>query len=291
MKSILVLIAVVLAIGLAIPADAFGQGVTKTTERTLTAEQWGEEIAAWQERLKELEDEILDPTKIWVRLESGYPIYLEEDEVVDQIKRLWLGDFLLKSMLEKDLGFERAMWTEQRVILEMDAAVKATYNELMRQDRAIREEKEHLAGRLRERIRGLEKKRADLLAAMPQQTGTPQFRPDETDVAETEKEAIRIALGPTAKEENWDTRDVDYVLSYLKKTKTPAQLRLVKQLIENFSGCYKPWNTENVRIIEAARAGNWMPGKRIGALSEALDDRNACLKRHKDSFEDDWLAP
>ncbi|MBP7706854.1 MAG: hypothetical protein KA243_06370 [Candidatus Aminicenantes bacterium] len=46
MKSILVLIAAVIAIGPAIPADASGQAVTQTTERTLTADQLGEEIAA-----------------------------------------------------------------------------------------------------------------------------------------------------------------------------------------------------------------------------------------------------
>ena len=52
----------------------------------------------------------------------------------------------------------------------------------MKQDRAIREIKTQQAERLREIIRGLEKKRADMLAAKPQQTGTPQFRPDEADV-------------------------------------------------------------------------------------------------------------
>ena len=291
MKPILVFMAVVLAIGSAIPADAFGQGATKTTERILTAKQWGEEIAAWQERLKELEDEIRDPTKIWVRPESGYPIYLEEDEVVDQIKRLWLRDLLLKSMLEKDLGFERAMWTEQRIIVEMDAVVKATYNELMKQDRAIREEKEQLAGRLRERIEGLEWKRLAAMRAESQAAGTPAFEPDEATVSDSDKAAVRNALEPVRLEDRWDLRDHGYVLGYLDKVKTPSQLRLVKKLIADISACYQAWHAENARIAEAARAGNWMPGKRIEAGDKANRAREARLKEIKATFEEDWQSP
>jgi hypothetical protein len=288
MKPVLIIIAVVFALGLAIPPHVAGQQAARTKEFRLSAEQLGEEIAEWQWKLDALKTEILDPSKIWVQIGADAVVALDEADVMDQIKRLWLLDFFFKSVSNEQLGFERAMWTEQKIMVEMDAAIKATYTELIKQDREIREIKERQAARLREIIRILEKKRADELAAKLQQTGTPQFKPDEADVAETEKEAVRIALGPTAKEENWDTRDIDYVLGYLRKTRTPAQLRMVKTLIENFSGCYKAWNTENARIAAAAKAGNWMPGKRISAGDEALRVRNACLKRHKDSFEIDW---
>jgi hypothetical protein len=45
-----------------------------------------------------------------------------------------------------------------------------------------------------------------------------------------------------------------------------------------------------VRDSGAIPAGNWMPGQRIEAGSKALDDRNACLKEIKASFEDAWQA-
>ncbi|NLH75820.1 MAG: hypothetical protein GX465_02130 [Acidobacteria bacterium] len=71
MKSILVLIAAVIAIGPAIPADASGQAVTQTTELSLTPEQLSEEIAAWKQQLAGLVKDLSDPSLIWVRLQSG----------------------------------------------------------------------------------------------------------------------------------------------------------------------------------------------------------------------------
>ncbi|MCK7514986.1 MAG: hypothetical protein MZV70_70575 [Desulfobacterales bacterium] len=139
----------------------------------LTPEQMAEEIAAWQKQLEAPENDIRDPTKIWVKLEPGYDVPLEEEEVADQIKRLWLLDFFCRSSWDKKFGFERAMWTEQRIIVEMDAAFKATYNELMKQDRAIREEKEQLAQRLREIIQGLEWKRLSAITARSQAADAP----------------------------------------------------------------------------------------------------------------------
>ncbi len=292
MKPIIVFISVFIALGLASASGAGGQQTPQTKEIILKPGQISEEIAAWQKQLEALEDDIRDPTKIWVKLEPGYDIALEEEEVVDQIKRLWLLDFFFKSIWNQELGFERAMWTERRVIVEMDAAVKATYNELMRQDRAIREEKEKLARRLGEIIQGLERKRADMLAAKPEQTGTPQFRPDEATVTESEKAAVRRDLEPIRLNERWDLRDHGYVLGYLdRKVKTPSQLRLVKKLIADISACYQAFNAENAQIAAAAKAGNWMPGQRIEAGSKALNDRDARLQQIKASFEDDWLAP
>ena len=277
------------ALGLAIQPLAAGQQAAQTKEIILKAEQWDEEIAAWQEQLAEIDKNLSDPTKIWVYLRDAGTVATDDLELVRAIRENAILRLIRLAEDSRLLGFRDLRLEDKSAFREeVEASVKETYAELVKQDKAIREIKKQQAERLREIIRGLEKKRADALAAKSQQTGTPQFRPDEADVAETEKEAVRIALGPTAKEENWDTRDIDYVVSYLRKTKTPAQLRLVKKLIENFSGCYKAWNTEKARIVEAAKAGNWMPGKRIGAFDEALGDRNACLKRHKDSFEDVW---
>jgi hypothetical protein len=291
-KPILVLFTVVFALGLAIPPLAAGQQATQTKELRLTAEQLGEEIAAWQKQLDALEDDIQDPANIWVKLEAGYVFKMEEAEIMGQIKRLWLLDFLFESVLDKNLGFERAMWPEQRIIVEMDAAVKVIYTELMRQDRAIREEKEQQAVRLREIIRTLEKKRADALAARSQQAGTPTFKPDEAAVTISEIEAAKNELEPTRLAEQWDLRDHGYVISYLdRKVKTPFQLRLVKQLTKDISTCYQAWHAENARIEAAAKAGGWIPGKRIGARSQAQIDRDERLRRIKASFEAAWQAP
>lgn len=291
-KPILILMAVVLTIGLAIPAGASGQSVSQTKELRLTPEQMGEEIEAWQKQLAALEDDIRDPTKIWVKLEQGYEVSLEEEEVVGQIKRLWLFEFFFKSVANAELGFERAMWTEQRVIAEMDAAVKATYNELMKQDRAIREEKEQQARRLREIIEGLEWKRLSAMRARSQAAGTPAFKPDEATVTDSEKAAVKNALEPVRLREQWDLRDHGYVLNYLdRRVKTPSQLRSVKKLIADISACYQAWHAENARIAEAARAGNWMPGKRIEAGDKANRAREARLKEIKATFEEDWQSP
>lgn len=292
MKPILVIMAIVFAIGLTVPPVAAGQTSSQTTELALTPEQMGEEIAAWKKQLAELVENLSDPTKIWVHLRDAGTVATDDEELVraireDAIQRLirYAGDSQLLGF--RDFRLEiKSLFRE-----EIEASVKETYAKLVEQDRAIREIKERQAERLREIIRGLEKKRAEALASRTQLAGTPAFRPDAADVSETEKEAVRVALGPTAKQENWDTRDIDYVLSYLRKTKTPSQLRRVKALIKEFSDIYQTWNSENARIEAAARAGGWMPGKRIGERDVALRDRNDSLRRDKASFEQLWQAP
>jgi hypothetical protein len=291
-KPILVLIAVVLAIGLAIPADAFGQGVTQTRELPLTPEQLGEEIAAWKQQLAGLVEDLSDPSKIWVVLRGGTTVATDDEELVQALRERRIMD-LIRYAAESQLIGSRDFLLEDKSLFrqEVESFVKETYAELVKQDRAIREDKEREAERLREIIRTLEKKRTDALASRTQQAGTPAFKPDEATVSETEKEAVRAALKPTAAQENWDTRDLDYVLGYLRKTNTPSQLRRVKELIKDFSAIYQLWNSENARIEAAAKAGGWMPGKRIGERDAALRDRNDSLQRVKASFEASWQAP
>lgn len=292
MKPILVFVAVVFVIGLVVPSIASGQAVTRTTELSLKAEQWDEEIAAWKKQLAGLVENLSDPSMIWVRLQGGETVATDDKELVGALREWKINELIWEAgdnqlLGRRDFSLEIKSFFRDRV----ESFVKETYAELVKQDKAIREIKEKQAERLREIIRTLEKKRADALASITQKAGTPTFRTDESDVSETEKEAVRTALGPTAKQENWDTRDVDYVLGYLRKTKTPSQLRRVKDLIKDFSDIYQTWNSENARIDAAARAGGWMPGKRIGEKDKALRDRNDSLQRAKASFEDSWQAP
>jgi len=67
-------------------------------------------------------------------------------------------------------------------------------------------------------------------------------------------------------------------LAYLDKVKTPSQLRRVKELIDRFSSCYQGWHERMAQIAAEAKAGNWMPGKRIA-------------EGDKDSAEDAWQTP
>ena len=86
MKSILVLIAAVIAFGPAIPSGASGQAATQTTERTLTADQLGEEIAAWKEQLAGIVKDLSDPSLIWVRLQSGEVLATDDEELVGALR-------------------------------------------------------------------------------------------------------------------------------------------------------------------------------------------------------------
>jgi hypothetical protein len=291
-KPILVLIAVVLAIGSAIPADAFGQRVTVTTERRLTTDQMGEEIAAWKEQLAEIVKDLSDPSKIWVALRGGTTVATDDEELVQALREQKIMDLIWLADQARVIG-ARELRLEDKSLFreEVEAFVKKTYAELVKQDKAIREIKERQAERLREIIRRLEKERADLLAAQPRQAGTPAFKPDEATVSDSDKAAVRNALEPVRLEDQWDLRDHGYVLGYLDKVKTPSQLRLVNKLIADFTACYKAWLAELARIEAAAKAGNWIPGQRIGARSKALDVRNDRLKEIKSSFEEDWQTP
>lgn len=293
MKPILVFMAAVLAIGSAIPADAFGQGVTVTTERRLTTDQLGEEIAAWKEQLAEIVKDLSDPSKIWVALRGGTTVATDDEELVQALREqkimdlIWLAD-QARLIGARDLRLEDKSLFRQ----EVEAFIKKTYAELVKQDKAIREIKERQAERLREIIRRLEKERADLLAAQSRQAGTPAFKSDEATVTDSEKAAVKNALEPVRLREQWDLRDHGYVLNYIdRRVKTPSQLRSVKKLIADISACYQAWHAENARIAEAARAGNWMPGKRIEAGDKANRAREARLKEIKATFEEDWQAP
>jgi hypothetical protein len=292
-KPILVLIAAVIAIGLAIPTDASGQAVTQTTELSLTPEQLGEEIAAWKQQLAGLVKDLSDPSLIWIRLPGGEVLATDDEELVGALREGAIFDLIWRPSKDYMIGDRDFSLEIKSVFRErVESYVKEAYAELVKQDKAIREIKEQQAERLREIIRGLEKKRADVLAAQPRQAGAPAFKPDEATVSASEIAAVKRDLEPIRLREKWDLRDHGYVLGYLdKKVKTPSQLRLVKKLIADISACYQAWNAENARIAEAARAGNWMPGKRIEAGSKALNDREDRLQRIKSSFEDDWLAP
>jgi len=289
MRPFIKVLTAAFVLGLAILTSAAGQQASQTTEINLTPEQWGDEIAAWKKQLAEIVKDLYDPSKIWVRLQSGDTVATDDEELVRTLREnkiLEMIRYAQDIQLLEIRDFRLEIKSEFRK--EVESSVKETYAELVKQDRAIREIKEKQTERLRELIRMLEKKRENALVSRSKQADTPQFKPDEAAVSETEKEAVRAELGPRAKEENWDTRDIDYVLSYLRKTRTPSELRLVKGLIKDFSDCYRKWTLENARIIAAAKAGSWMPGKRIGALSQALDERNVRLGQIKTSFEEVW---
>lgn len=295
MKPIIVFISVFIALGLAIQPLAAGQQATQTKELSLTPEQLGEEIAAWEEQLAELDQNLSDPRKIWVVLRGGTTVATDDEELVRAIRedailrliRLAEDSQLLRF---RDLRLE----DKRRFREEVEAPVKEAYAELVKQDKAIREIKKQQAERLREIIRTLEKKRADALALRTQQAGTPVFRPDEATVTESEKAAVRRDLEPIRLNEKWDLRDHGYVLGYLdRRVKTPSELRLVKKLIADISACYQAWNAENARIAAAAKAGNYnhRPVQRAEEGDKALRDREDRLRQIKASFEDDWLAP
>ena len=267
MKPIVVFISVLIALGLAIQPLAAGQQATQTQELSLSAEQWSEEIAAWQEQLAELEKNLANPKKIWVLFRSGETMAVDIVELVRFLREHKILEMIRRAEDSQRVGF-RDLRLEDKSIFrtEVEASVEEAYTELVKQDRAIRAIKEQQARRLREIIRGLEKKRADVLAAQSQAAGTPTFQPDEATVSASDIAAVKDALEPVRLREQWDLRDHGYVLSYLdRKVKTPSQLRLVKKLIADISACYQAWLAEKARIAEAARAGNWMPGKRIEA--------------------------
>jgi hypothetical protein len=294
MKPILVFVVVVFVIGLVVPSVASGQTPAQTTELPpLTAEQLGEEIAAWKKQLAELVENLSDPTKIWVYLRDVGTVATDDLELIRAVREDAIQRLILYAGESRLLGFRDLRLEVKSLFREdVEASVKETYAELVKQDKAIREIKEKQAERLREIIRVLEKKRADALAAQPRQAGTPAFRPEEAGVSASDIEAVKSALEPIRLGEKWDLRDHGYVLLYLdRRVKTPSQLRLVKKLIADFSACYQAWNAENARIEAAARAGNWIPGKRIGALSQAVIDRDNRLRQIKASFEDAWQAP
>lgn len=293
MKPIIVFIAVLFMLGLAIPPGAAGQQAAQTKELSLTPEQLGEEIAAWQEQLADLDRNLSDPGKIWIYLRSGETMTVDDEELVRFLREHRILEMIQYAFESRVFGFRDLRLEDKSVFREeVEASVKEAYAELVKQDRAIREIKKQQAARLREIIRTLEKKRSLALAARSQGAGTPEFKPDEAAVTDAEKKAYRIELDQIRLNEKWDLRDHSYVLGYLdNKVKTPSQLRLVKQLVKDISACYQAWHAENARINAAAKAGNWMPGKRIEAGSKALNDREDRLRQIKASFEDAWQAP
>ncbi len=292
MKPILVLITVLFALGLAIPLSAAGQQATQTTEISLTPEQLGGEIAAWKKQLAELVEDLSDPSKIWVRLQGGETVATDDRELVGALREYKIFELIGYAGESRLLGFRDPRLEVKSLFRdEVESFVKETYAELVKQDKAIREIKEQQAERLREIIRTFEKKRADALASRPQQAGTPVFKPEDAAVTDSEINAVKKDLDDTRLLEKWDLRDHGYVLGYLNKVKTPAQLRRVKELIKRFSACYKAWNTKMAEIAAEAKAGNWMPGKRIEEGDKALRDRNDRLRREKASFEEAWQTP
>lgn len=295
MKSIIVFISVFIALGLAGASGAGGQQATQPKDLDLKAEQLDEEIAAWREQLAEIVENLSDPSKIWVILRDGTTMATDDEELVRALREQKIMELIWYTEESQLLG-SRDLRLEDKSLFrqEVEAFVKETYAELVKQDKAIREIKEKQAERLREIIRTLEKKRADVLAAKPQQPGTPVFRPDEATVSESEKAAVRRDLEPIRLSEKWDLRDHSYVLGYLdRRVKTPSELRLVKKLIADISACYQAWNAENARIAAAAKAGNYnrRPVQRVEEGDKALRDRENRLRQIKASFEDDWLAP
>jgi hypothetical protein len=291
-KPIIIFIAFFFALGLAIQLGAAGQQASLTKELSLTPEQLGEEIAAWQEQLAELDRNLSDPRKIWIYFRSGETMAVDKVELIRFLREHKILEMIGYAFESQVFGVRDLRFEDKSVFREeVEASVDKAYTELVKQGQAIREIKKQQAERLREIIRTLEKKRADALAARTQQPGTPAFQPEDAAVTDSEKEAVKLALDVTRQDEKWDLRDHGYVLSYLRKVKTPSELRLVKQLIKDISTCYKVWHAENARIDAAARAGNWMPGKRIAAGSQALNDREDRLRQIKASFEDSWQAP
>ena len=295
MKPIIVFISVFLALGLTIQPLAGGQQAPRNPEDHHHAGSMSEEIAAWREQLAEIVENLSDPSKIWVTLRDGTTMATDDEELVRALREQKIMNLIWYAEESRRFG-SRDLRLENKSLFrqEVEAYVKETYAELVKQDKAIREIKTQQAERLREIIRGLEKERADMLAAKPQQAGTPVFRPDEATVTESEKAAVKRDLDPIRLRENWDLRDHGYVLGYLdRKVKTPSQLRLVKKLISDISACYQAWNAENARIAAAAKAGSYnsMPGQRIGDSDKALKNREDRLRQIKTSFEDDWLAP
>ncbi len=292
MKSILVLIAAVIAIGPALPADASGQAVTQTTELSLTPEQLSEEIAAWKQQLAGLVKDLSDPSLIWVRLPGGEVLATDDEELVGALREGAILRLIWQPSQDHMIGGRDFSLEIKSIFRErVESFVKAAYAELVKQDKAIREVKEQQAERLRQIVRTLEKKRADVLAARSQAAGTPAFKPDEATVTDSEKTAVINELEPVRLREQWDLRDHGYVLSYIRKSRTPSELRSVKKLIGDISDCYKAWHAENARIAAAAKEGNWMPGKRIEASSRAFNLRVERIIEIKASFEEAWQAP
>ena len=295
MKPIIVFISVFIALGLAGASGAGGQQTPKTKEIILKPDQISEEIAAWREQLAEIVENLSDPSKIWVILRGGTTVATDDEELVRALRERKIIELIWHTDESRLFGYRDIRLEDKSLFRqEVEAFVKETYAELVKEDKAIREIKTQQAERLREIIRGLEKKRADMLAAKPQQAGTPAFRPDEATVTESEKAAVRRDLEPIRLNEKWDLRDHGYVLGYLdRRVKTPSELRLVKKLIADISACYQAWNAENARIAAAAKAGSYnsMPGQRISDRDKALRDREDRLRQIKASFEDDWLAP
>ncbi|MBP7706855.1 MAG: hypothetical protein KA243_06375 [Candidatus Aminicenantes bacterium] len=224
-----------------------------------------------------------------MRLQSGEVLATDDEELVGALREGAILRLIWEASQNHLIG-ERDFSLEIKSVFRerIESFVKSTYAELVKQDKAIREIKEQQAERLRQIVRTLEKKRADVLAARSQAAGTPAFKPDEATVTQSEKDAVINNLEPVRLREQWDLRDHGYVLSYIRRSRTPSELRSVQKLIGDISACYQAWHAESARIAAAAKAGNWMPGKRIEASNRAFNARTERIIQIKAAFEEAW---
>jgi len=278
MQRIAGIFAIIVVIVLAAAPLAAAPDPVQSRELKLTPEQLAEEIAEWKKQLAGLVDDLYNPFKIWVHLRDGGTLAVDDQNLVDSLKMDWLTG----SMYRADLlltGGARDLRLEDKVFMKEDlqAVIKEVYDNLVAQDKIIREAKEKDAARLRDLIGKLE---ARYEAALRERSaGVPEFKPDTQGDLQAGKKEWRKRVDEIRQKESWNPFHHVRAVTAIDRSQTFEQLGWAETLIGEFSNCYAPFHAEMARIAAANKAGRYrIPGDRYAEEGKAKGTLAQCTE-------------